>query len=103
MKRKKGSILIVDKDAGIRVALEKVLAEEFVLHFAEEARQAVRMAWGLALDAVLIDVATPNLEADKLGDIRRASPTILLTTALDWPEEYRDRTDLGIHGCIRKP
>ncbi len=103
MKRKKGSILIVDEDAGIRLALEALLAEEFVIYCAEDGRQAARMAWGLDLDVALIDVATPNLEAGRLLSIRKASPAILLTATSDWPSEFQNRADLGIYGCIRKP
>jgi CheY-like chemotaxis protein len=77
-------ILIVDDDAGTRLALAEILRDEhYDVAVAPDGVVALELVSGFAPDLVLSDMEMPNLDgAELLQAMRRAhfeAPTILMT------------------------
>src|SRR3954452_1405588 len=101
------SVLVVDDDAGMRVALEAGLAAHgFDVHAAHDAPTACRLAGELRPDLVLLDWVMPGCDdgADtcrRVRDVHPSAPVVMLT-GLASDADRRAALDAGASAFLVK-
>ena len=82
------SILVVEDDRGLRLALTRLLAEDFNVDEAADGTEALARLQSHAYDLVLLDLGLPGLSGlDLLAQLPTESPSprIVVMTADDTP------------------
>src|SRR6476646_1134748 len=82
------SILVVEDDRGLRLALTRLLAEDFQVGDAGDGREALARLQSHKYDLVLLDLGLPGMNGlDLLAQLPTASPSpkVIVMTADDTP------------------
>jgi DNA-binding NarL/FixJ family response regulator len=101
-------VLIVDDEAPFVEAVEAMLGEDRRIHIvgsAENGRQAVELALARAPDVVLMDISMPvmdGFEATRRILQQRPSPSVLMLTGSDAPEDVDRARRAGAAGYVTK-
>lgn len=99
-------VLAVDDDPGVLASYEMALADDYMLHFAEDGSTAVRLATGLPIDLVLLDIRLPDLDGiEVLRAVRRHKPRlpVIIVTAYRDHDTAAAALNLGATGYLIKP
>lgn len=105
----KKTILVVDDDPGIRIAISlKLRAAGFEVQEAADGEAGLKAARTGAVDLVVADVGMPRMDGYTMCELLhnssgcQALPVIILT-AQDMAIPEKVRTRLGIHEFLMKP
>lgn len=101
-------VLLVDDDKSLRDALHEQLDlhEEFETTEAENGARALELARGQHFDAILLDVALPDLDGREVGKLLRRSGVkapIIMLTAQDGDADTILGLESGANDYITKP
>jgi CheY-like chemotaxis protein/anti-sigma regulatory factor (Ser/Thr protein kinase) len=83
------SILVVEDDRGLRLALTRLLSQDFKVDDAADGTEALARLQSHAYDLVLLDIGLPGMSGlDVLGHLPRgaSSPKVIVMTADDTPQ-----------------
>ncbi len=100
------TVLIVDDEKLIRWSLCRGLLDEFIVHTADSAEEALNMLARIAVDAVITDLCMPGMNgvefAQRLREIRPGLPVFAIT-AYSSETAIRDLRSHGVLQIIPKP
>ena len=102
-------ILVVDDEPDIREIFGSVFSEEgYQLSFADNGKDALKMAAGEAPDLILLDAMMPQMDGFEVCRRLRLDPTtaeipVIMVTALNDPDSRIRGLDAGADDFISKP
>jgi len=77
------AVLLAEDDEDVRIVFEMILSEEYEVHAAETAAQAVQLASERAIDVVLLDWTLPDATGEEvvrqLRSIDAAMPIVIVS------------------------
>ena len=106
MDARRGRVLLVDDDDGIREAIPVILADHYDVTTAASGKQALDFVACLPVDVVLLDIRMPELDGmEVLRRLRVQKPElpIILLTAVNCARTARLARQLGAQDYLVKP
>ena len=103
---RRGSILIVDDEAGPRESLRMILKPMYDVHTAENGQEAINFISQKKVDLVTLDLNMPGLSGiEVLQEIKKLKPDIevLIVTAYGTLSNVQEAIRLGARDFISKP
>ncbi len=103
---KKGTILVVDDEQGVRESFSMVLEDDYNLLMAETGKQAIDIFEQNAVDFVLLDIRLPDINGiDLLKRFKETDPKteVIMVTAVDEIQTAVKAIKLGAYEYIAKP
>jgi putative two-component system response regulator len=102
----KGSILVVDDEAGSRESLRMILKPIYDIHTAENGQEAINFLSQKKVDLVTLDLNMPGLSGiETLQEIRKLQPDIevMIITGYGTLSNAQEAIRLGAGDFISKP
>jgi putative two-component system response regulator len=102
----KGSILVVDDEAGSRESLRMILKPIYDIHTAENGKEAINFLSQKKVDLVTLDLNMPGLSGiETLQKIRKVQPDIevMIITGYGTLSNAQEAIRLGAGDFISKP
>src|SRR6185436_921608 len=93
-----GVLMIVDDDEGVRSTLWLLFRDVYQCLLAEDAKKAIEIASGRAIDVVICDIRMPAMGGiELLGKIKEIDPgtEVIMLTAYETLETAREALRLG--------
>ncbi|HNQ74030.1 MAG TPA: hybrid sensor histidine kinase/response regulator [Verrucomicrobiota bacterium] len=106
MPRKRGTLLIVDDEAGPRTALRVAFKDEYTVHLAEDGPAAIEIVQRERVDVAILDIRMQGMSGvDVLQRIKFIDPTIeaIMMTAFETTDTIRRALKLRACDYLNKP
>ncbi len=100
------TVLVVEDDPGLRLALQRMLErEDYLVHVAGSGVEALELASRVAPDLLVLDVGLPDMDGyEVMSSLRRTSTVpVLLLTGMDAPADRVRGLDEGADDYLVKP
>ncbi|MGL4524337.1 MAG: response regulator [Spirochaetia bacterium] len=108
--KKKGTILIIDDSASIRVAIKHILLSAgFDVDEADDGNVALSQCVGSSYDLIITDLNMPNMDGIEFVKAAREIPSsrtvpiIMLTTETQASKRLDEAKKVGVSGWVVKP
>jgi len=104
--KRRGTILVVDDDSGVRMGVKVALKDDYDLHFAEDGPKAIALAAQNKFDVAIMDIRMPGMSGlEVLGRLRESHPDleVIMFTAFETTETMREALRLQACDYINKP
>lgn len=104
--KRRGTILVVDDDSGVRMGVKVALKDDYDLHFAEDGPKAIALAAQAKFDVAIMDIRMPGMSGlEVLGRLRESHPDleVIMFTAYETTETMREALRLQACDYINKP
>src|SRR4051812_34821673 len=101
-----GVLMIVDDDEGVRSTLWLLFRDLYQVLLAEDAKKAIEIASGRAVDVVICDIRMPSISGiELLGKLKEidAGMEVIMLTAYETLETAREALRLGACDYLSKP
>ena len=101
MARQECAVAIIDDDAGLRVALKRLLATEgYRTQLFSSADEFLREANASESDCLIIDVHLPNMSGVELARLLRTNGVLLPTIFITGSDDPTIRAEASALGCV---
>ena len=104
---KKGRIIVIDDDEGIRkVVAEALKSEGYLVDTASSGKEAVEKSRSNFYNLALVDIRLPDMEGTKLlTSMRETTPEMIKIILTGYPalQNAIDAVNKGAHGYLVKP
>jgi DNA-binding response OmpR family regulator len=100
------TVLVVEDDQGLRLALQRMLEREgYLVHAAASGSAALDLAAGVAPDLLVLDVGLPDMNGYEVMQRLRKTSTVpvLMLTGMDAPSDRVRGLDEGADDYLVKP
>jgi DNA-binding response OmpR family regulator len=100
------TVLVVEDDAGLRLALQRMLEREgYLVHAAASGSAALELADVIAPDLLVLDVGLPDMDGYAVMQRLRRTSTVpvLMLTGMDTPSDRVRGLDEGADDYLVKP
>lgn len=104
----KKKILIADDEASLRLLLERLLSQNYIILEAKNGKEAVNIAYNQKPDLILMDMLMPEMDGltacytIKANQATKAIPVVMLT-GVGYELDKKLSQELGAEGYVTKP
>ena len=104
--KRRGVVLVVDDEDGVRMGVKIALKDDYDLLFAQDGQQALELAAQQEFDVAILDIRMPGISGiEVLRKLRGTHPDVevIMFTAFETTETMREALRLRAFDYINKP